>query len=125
MGRDRTTNLSSILRKLLLVFALLNILMCPLLFIGGTFFPRALFFLDPVLCPPGMHLDQTVESATDLRGNITATNAICTDDHQQVDVTGKMLLILFGLPILGVVLLVVWALSDSSEKPKDSADSEE
>lgn len=38
------TNLSSILRKLLLVFALLNILMCPLLFIGGTFFPRALFF---------------------------------------------------------------------------------
>jgi len=41
------------------------------------------------------------------------------------DVTGKMLLILFGLPILGVVLLVVWALSDSSEKPKDSADSEE
>jgi hypothetical protein len=77
---------------------------------------------DPVLCPPGMHLDQTVESATDLRGNITATNAICTDDDQQVDVTGKMLLILFGLPILGVVLLVVWALSDSSEKPAESLD---
>jgi hypothetical protein len=72
-----------------------------------------------------MRLDRTVESETDLRGNIMATNVICTDDDQQVDVTGKMLLILFGLPILGVVLLVVWALSDSSEKPKGSADSEE
>ena len=112
----------SILQKLLLVFALLNILMCPFVFLAGTFFPRALGFLDPVLCPPGMHLDNETMSQSDVRGNVTAMYTICTDSHQKVDVTGKMLVILFGLPILGVILLVVWALTDSGKKTKGLAD---
>jgi hypothetical protein len=37
-------------------------------------------------------------------------------------VTGKMLVILFGLPVLGIILLVVWALADSGKKPKGPAD---
>ena len=31
-----------VLRKILLIFAILNILMCPLLFIGGEYFPASL-----------------------------------------------------------------------------------
>jgi hypothetical protein len=111
----------SILRKLLLVLALLNILMCPLMFLAGTFFPRTLGFLDPTLCSPGMHLGNETMSQSDLRGNITAMYIICTDGHQEVDVTGKMLVTLFGLPILGVILLVAWAFVDPGKKPKGPA----
>ncbi|MBN1180199.1 MAG: hypothetical protein JXD18_13390, partial [Anaerolineae bacterium] len=100
----------SILLKALLVFALLNILMCPVLFVLGAFAPQALGFLSPVLCPPGMHLDSKTRSQSDLRGDVVAVNTICTDGDQEVDATGRMLVILFGLPILGVILLVVWAL---------------
>ena len=104
-----------VLRKLLLVFSLLNILMCPITFFGMMFFPQGLRFLSPVLCPPGMHLGNETMSESDLRGNVTATYTICTDGHQDVDVTGKALVILFGLPILGIILLVIWALADSGK----------
>jgi len=42
---------------------------------------------------------------------------ICTDGNEKVDVTGKMLIILFGVAILGVVLLVTWALTGPSKEP--------
>jgi hypothetical protein len=109
----------SILLKILLVFAVLNILVCPVLFGLGAFAPQALRFLEPALCPPGMHLDSETRSQSDLRGNVVAVNTICSDGDQEVDATGKMLVILFGLPILGVILLVVWALS-GSKKPAGS-----
>ena len=105
-----------ILRKLLLVISLLNILMCPLTFFGMMFFPTALEFLSPVLCPPGMHLGNEIVSESDLRGNVTATYTICTDNRQKVDVTGKILVVLFGLPILGVILLVLWTFDGSGKK---------
>ena len=35
----------------------------------------------------------------------------------QVDLTGKMLAILFALPLLGVVLRVVWALTGKEPPP--------
>jgi len=101
---------SPVFHKILLILALFNILMCPLLFIGGVFFPSSLDFLEPVLCPSGMHLEQLTESMSDARGNTTASYLNCTDGHEQVDVTGKMLIILFGVAILGVGLLVTWVL---------------
>ena len=110
-----------ILRKLLLVISLLNILMCPITFFGMMFFPSKLGFLSPLLCPPGMHLGNETVSESDLRGNVTATYTTCTDGHQKIDVTGKTLGILFGLPILGVILLVIWALADSGKTVERSA----
>jgi hypothetical protein len=106
-----------VLRKILLVLSLLSILTCPLLFIAGQFFTSSLSFLEPVICPTGMHLDQETESISDPRGNATASYLVCTDDNEQVDVTGKMLVILFGVAILGVALLVTWALTDSGKEP--------
>jgi hypothetical protein len=105
-------------RKVLLIFALLNILMCPLLFVAGNFFPASLGFLEPVLCPQGMQLGATTESLSDPRGNVTASFSVCTDGRDQVDVTGKMLAILFGVAILGVVLLVAWALTGPAKEPE-------
>ncbi len=113
---------TSILRKLLLVFALLNVLLCPVLFGLGTFAPEALSFLEPVVCPPGMHLDRVTETQTDMRGTVTSLDAACTDGQQKVDATGKMALFVCGLPVLGVILLVVWALADSGKKTKEPAD---
>lgn len=100
-----------------MIFALLNILMCPMLFIAGEFFPNSLGFLEPIICPSGMHLDRTTESISDPRGNAIASFSICTDGHEQVDVTGKLLVILFGVAILGVALIVTWALTGPSKEP--------
>jgi len=104
-------------RKILLIFALFTILMCPLFFIAGQFFTSSLSFLEPVICPSGMHLDQETESISDPRGNATASYSICTDGNEEVDVTGKILVMLFGVAILGVTLLVTWALTDSGKEP--------
>ena len=107
---------SPLFHKIFLILALFNILMCPLLFIGGVFFPSSLGFLEPVLCPSGMHLEQSTESISDARGNATAIYLSCTDGHEHVDATGRTLIILFGVGILGVGLLVIWALISPSKK---------
>jgi hypothetical protein len=112
----------SILLKLWLVFALLNMLLCPVLFGLGTFAPEALSFLEPVVCPPEMHLDRVTETQTDMRGSITSLDAACTDGEQKVDATGKMALFVCGLPILGGVLLAAWALADAGKMIKGPAD---
>jgi len=39
-----------------------------------------------------------------------------------VNVTGKMALFVCGLPILGGVLLVAWALADAGEETEGPAD---
>ena len=100
---------SPILQKLLLIVSLFFILMCPLLFISSNYFPSSIGFLEPTLCPSGMHFSQLTESISDPRGNATASYLVCTDGREQVDVTGKMLIILFGVGIVGVGLLVTWA----------------
>ena len=108
-------------QKILLILALFTILLCPLLFIGGVFFPSSLGFLEPVLCPAGMHLEQLTESMSDAHGNVTAISLDCTDGYERVDITGKMLIILFGVGIVGVGLLVTWALispGKESDVPK-------
>ena len=106
-----------LLRKILLICSFLIILMCPLLYVAGAFFTSSLSFLEPVVCPSGMHLGRTTESISDARGNVTASYLICTDGNEEVDVTGKMLIILFGVAILGVALLVTWALTGPSKEP--------
>jgi hypothetical protein len=108
---------SPVFHRILLILALFNILMCPLLFVGGVFFPSSLGFLEPILCPSGMHLDKLTESIADARGNTTGIYLVCTDGDEQVDVSGKMLIILFGVGIVGVGLLVTWALISPSKKP--------
>jgi len=111
------TKRAYVFQKILLIFAVLSILMCPLLFIAGQFFTNSLSFLEPVICPSGLHLDQTTESISDPRGNATASYIVCTDGNEQVDVTGKMLAILFGVAIFGVALLVTWALISPGKEP--------
>ena len=107
---------TTVSRKILLILALFTILICPLLFIGGVFFPSSLVFLEPILCPSGMQLDQSTESISDARGNATALYLECMDGQERVDVTGKMLIILFGVGIVGVGLLVIWALISPSKE---------
>jgi len=115
--KDEMKKQARVFRKLLLIVSLFIILMCPLLFIGGVFFPSSIGFLEPIICPSDMHLNRLTESLSDPRGNVTASYLVCTDGHEQVDVTGKMLIILFGLAIFGVGLLVAWALGGSSKEP--------
>ena len=106
------SQISLALRSCLLVVAGLGLLSCPVLFAAGMFAPRALGFLDPVVCPPGMQLNNASSQQTNDEGNdVTAVNLVCTAaGAQPVDVTGKLLLVLFILPALGVAVLVVRAL---------------
>ena len=89
---------------------------CPLAFVFGAFTPENLGFLEPVLCPSDMHLDQVTETQTDLRGTVVALDAICTDGRQEVDVTGRLALFVCGLPILVGVLLVLPVFFSPSKK---------
>lgn len=80
---------------------------CPLMMVLGAFTPENLRFLEPVVCPPGMHFDQVTESQTDLEGTVTALRAVCTDGEEKVDATGKLALFVCGAPVLIGVLLVL------------------
>jgi hypothetical protein len=106
------SQISGVLRSCLLVVAGLGLLSCPMLFGLGMLAPRALGFLDPVVCPPGMQLNNASSQQTNDEGNeVTAVNLVCTAaGARPVDVTGKILLVLFALPALGVAVLVVRAL---------------
>jgi len=60
---------------------------------------------------------KSTEPGSDPRGNATASYSICTDGNEQVEISGKMLVILFGVAILGVALLVTWALTGPGKEP--------
>jgi hypothetical protein len=98
---------------------------CPLSFALGAFTPENLRFLEPVVCPAGMHFDQVTESQTDLRGTVTALRAVCTDGEQEVGATGKLALFVCGTPVLVGVLLVLPAFFTPSKKQDDPAESRE
>src|SRR4026208_2387703 len=103
------TPIAGALRSCLLVVAGLGLLSCPLLFGLGMFAPRALGFLDPVVCPPGIQLNNASSQQTNHEGTaVTAVNLVCAaEGAQPVDVTGKILLVLFALPAFGVAVLIV------------------
>jgi uncharacterized membrane protein YeiB len=101
------------------------IVACPLAMVLGAFTPESLRFLEPVVCPPGMHFDQVTESQTDLRGTVVALRAVCTDGEQKVDVTGRLALFVCGAPILVGVLLVLPAFFTPGKKQDGPAESEE
>ena len=96
---------------------------CPLTMVLGAFTPKNLSFLEPVVCPPGMHFDQVTESQTDLEGTVVALRAICTDGEEKVEATGKLALFVCGTPILVGVLLVLPAFLPSGKNQIDSENS--
>jgi len=97
---------------------------CPLTMVLGAFTPENLSFLEPVVCPPGMHFDQMTESQTDLRGTVVALRAVCTDGEEKVERTGRLALFVCGAPVLIGILLVLPAFFSPGKK-KESADYEE
>ncbi len=119
--------ITSTLRKLLLIFALLNMLLCPVLFGLVLFAPDKLGFLDSVVCPTDMRLERETSTQTSNmqgqgQGNTTSISVFCTDGRKKVDAAGKMTLLAVGLPILGGVLLAVWAFVSVSKQTEESAD---
>jgi hypothetical protein len=60
-----------------------------------------------------------------MRGSVTFPDTVCTDGRQKVDVSSKMGMFVCGLPVLGGVLLVAWALADSGKKTQGPADTKE
>jgi hypothetical protein len=108
--------------KRVIYYIIFIIVTCPLLMVFGAFTPENLRFLEPVVCPPGMHLDQVTESQTDLRGTVVALDAVCTDGQQKVDATGRLALFVCGAPILTGVLLVLPAFLTPSKKQDGPAE---
>ena len=96
--------------KGLLSIGLVFIFACVFLFVAGMVAPRAIGFLDGVLCPDGMQLNNRVEQQVDSEGNnVDAVTTVCVGGGQApVDVTPGMLAILFGLAIAGGVW-IAWS----------------
>jgi hypothetical protein len=102
--------------KRVIYYIILVIVACPLLMVLGMFTPKNLSFLEPVVCPSGMHLDCVQETQTDLRGTVIRLDAACTDGEQRVDVTGRLTLFVCGTPVLVGILLVLPAFFSSGKK---------
>ena len=94
-------------QKIVLGLSFFFLGLCPLMFFAGMFAPRALGFLDNVICPEGAQLSNykhmtTVQGSQGMDTDAEATDLICVDDQGNVtDVTPQMLGILFGVAILG------------------------
>jgi hypothetical protein len=96
--------------KGLLSIGMVFIFSCVFLFFAGVFFPRAIGFLDGVVCPDGMQLSNRVDQFTNEVGIPgDAVNIVCVGEGQSsIDATPRMLVILFGLAVAAVVF-IVWS----------------
>jgi len=111
------------LRKIVLGLSIVFILLCPLMFFSGMFMPRALGFLDGIMCPAGSYITNYKYEASvkSLHGQNTYSNAnvtdlICLDEQgNQIDISWKLLIILFSLPIISGAL---WASTQKMEISK-------
>jgi hypothetical protein len=115
--------MSRIYTKLKIVFILLNLAVCPYVFVGMMFAPQAINFLEPVVCPDDMSMDLGYSHRRDPEGVRTSAEVICANNQRDVDVTWKFALIMLGFPALGVILFFIMP-STSEEKEKTTLDPE-
>lgn len=88
--------------RLLILASLFLLALCPLTFLAGTFAPRTLGFLDPLVCPPGYHLDNQTDQYSAAGSYSVSVSIVCRSQAGRVmDATFGMLLILFALPVFG------------------------
>ena len=94
--------------KRLLGIGLAFIAACIFLFLAGTMFPRAIGFLDGVLCPDGMQLTKHSEQIITDEGNPgTSNTVICVGEGQApVSATAGLLLIMGGLGVVATGFIV-------------------
>ena len=112
------SNRSRLVQKLVLVFLLLNLSVCPILFAGMMFFPNAIHILEPVVCPADTQMQITSELRSDQDGTYTWTKVFCIDNQREMDITWKIFLIMFGFPLLGVIVFLIAPSSKNKEKEK-------
>ena len=106
---------SRLFRRVVQVFLYLNLLVCPFIFIGMMFAPSWIAFLEPVVCPEGMQLVTVTEQQEDMEGDlVNNVTTHCADGRDRVDVTWKVMGIMVGFPILGVLVFLI-----APMKPKE------
>lgn len=101
--------------KLLMVFLVLTLLVCPYIFVGMMFVPQAINFLEPVICPGDMDMKVVQETGYDSDGSFTKATIECTNGRDTVGATWKMFLIMFGIPAIGIALFLI----SPSTKPQE------
>jgi hypothetical protein len=115
--------ISRIFRKLIIIFVLLSLAVCPYVFVGIMFAPQAISFLEPVVCPDDMTMEMESSQRRDSEGTHTSVEVICVDNQRDVDVTWKLALIMLGFPALGVIVFFIMP-SSSEEQEKTTLDPE-
>jgi hypothetical protein len=107
-GGEKIMSLKSrIYQKLLILFLLLTLSACPLVFVGMLFFPQAISFLEPVVCPDDMQMEVVSEQGSDRHGSYVMADVFCIGNKQDIDITWKAALIMLGLPTFGVIVYLV------------------
>ena len=93
--------------RILLGIGGLFVLACILVFAAGMLAPRSLAFLDGVMCPDGMQLNNQTQQEHDSECNLVdATTLVCEGSGEPVDATARMLMVEFGLAALAAVFMV-------------------
>lgn len=98
---------SRIYQKLLILFFLLNLSVCPFVFAGMMFFPKAISFLEPVVCPDDMQMEIVSEQGSDRHGSYVQADLFCVGGKQDIDITWKAALIMLGFPALGTIIYLI------------------
>ena len=104
--------------KLLMVFFVLTLLVCPYIFLGMMFVPQAIGFLEPVICPGDMEMDVVSETGYDSDGSFTRATIECSNGRETVGATWKVFLIMFGIPAIGIALFFMFTPAKPEEPEK-------
>lgn len=99
---------SRLFQRLIGLFLVLTLLVCPYMFIGGMFAPKLLSPLEPVICPDGMEMETRTSQEYDDEGDlVTVSRTYCVDGQKSVDVSFKTILIMLGIPAFGVLVYAI------------------
>lgn len=83
------SNQSRLFQKLVIVFWLLP-LGVPGSVSGNDIFPKAICFLEPVVCPANTQIEVVSKLQRDREGTYNWTKVFCVNNQREIDVTWKI-----------------------------------
>ena len=95
------------MKKILLLTGISFILMSVVLILGISFYPKPFKFMESVICPSGMTIDEET-----VNRNLSRRNSSTNCSNQQgeiVNVTGRLLLISLIPLSIGLLSILFWA----------------
>ena len=110
---------SSALKKLMIGFFLVTLLVCPFIYLGAMFSPNSLSLFEPLVCPQGMEMQIHPQPEASQRSNLLRSTVECTNSQETIKANENLLLIMVGIPIFGA--LAYFSIPTSFRKPNKNS----